>query len=71
MLIPDDPIIRNCERTGYPGGREPDYPICPICGAQCETLYRDFHGETFGCDECVTQYNAWEMPECFPGKENE
>lgn len=70
-MILDDPFIRNCERTGYPGGREPESPICPICGAQCETLYRDLHGETFGCDECVTQHDAWEMPECFPGKENE
>ena len=69
--ILDDPVIRACERSGWPTGLEPAAPVCPVCGAQCETIYRDMHGDISGCDECITQLNAWEMQECFPGKENE
>lgn len=35
--IPDDPVIQNMERTGYPDGKEPRYPRCPCCGEECET----------------------------------
>lgn len=28
--IPDHPVIRNMEATGYPDGKEPDYPHCPV-----------------------------------------
>ncbi|MCM1439196.1 MAG: hypothetical protein NC131_08340 [Roseburia sp.] len=58
--IPDHPIIQNCERTGYPDGRAPDYPICPICGAECDTIYKDRDGTIFGCDECVSSVDAWD-----------
>ena len=67
--IPDHPVIRNLERTGYPDGREPEYPRCPICGAECETIYQDVDGDIFGCDECVATKDAWDVEECFPGKE--
>lgn len=36
--IPDDPVIQNMERTGYPDGKEPRYPRCPCCGEECETM---------------------------------
>lgn len=36
--IPDHPVIRNLEATGYPDGKEPDYPHCPFCGEECETM---------------------------------
>ena len=67
--IPDAPDIRNCERTGYPDGKEPTYPRCPICGEECETLYKDRSGEVFACDNCVSTQNAWDSEECFPGDE--
>ena len=63
--IPDHPVIRNLERTGYPDGKEPEYPRCPICGAECETIYRDKDGDIFGCDECVDTKDAWDVEECF------
>lgn len=42
----------------------PDYdePRCPVCGAECSTIYRDRYGDAVGCDECVTAIDAWEYP---------
>ena len=45
--------------------KPPEYPICPICGQECETIYRDRDYEIFGCDECVKTYDAWEVEDCF------
>lgn len=28
--LPDHPVIQNMERTGYPDGKEPIFPICPV-----------------------------------------
>ena len=70
IQIPDDPVIRNMERTGYPDGKEPEHPICPVCGEECETIYVDMFGELFACDNCVSTKNAWEAAECFPGKDD-
>lgn len=39
--LPDHPVIQNMERTGYPNGKEPEYPRCPICGEECEDIYKD------------------------------
>lgn len=60
IQIPDDPIIRMMERTGYPSERYQDEPRCPVCGELCETLYKDRYGDIVGCDECITTLNAWE-----------
>ena len=68
--LPDHPIIRNMERTGYPDGKEPPQPHCPVCGEGCETLYTsDLDGSVLGCDACITEHDAYEREECFPGKE--
>ena len=60
--IPDHPVIANMERTGYPDGKEPDPVLCPICGKECETIYRD---RTFkaivGCDLCIESIEPWEI----------
>lgn len=66
---PDHPVICNLERTGYPNGKEPVYPICPVCGEECETIYVDMYGQHIGCDICVTTKDAWEVDDCFPGKD--
>ncbi len=66
MSLPDHPIIENCERTGYPDGKDPVFPICPICGRECDTVYRNSDREIVGCSECVTMDDAWEVNECFP-----
>lgn len=67
--IPDHPVIRNMEQTGYPDGKEPIYPRCPVCGEECETVYRNIYLDIVGCDVCLESKDAWEMSNCFPGKE--
>ena len=46
-----------------------NYPIwcqqnnrCPVCGAECETIYQDVDGDIFGCDECVATKDACPAP---------
>jgi len=65
----DHPVVENLERTGQPDGKEPRYPICPICGEVCEIIYKDNDGNIVGCDEEFSRCDAWEEPECFPEKE--
>ena len=59
----DHPDIERLERTGETGSGK--YPHCPICGAECETLFRDKTGVVFACDECVEKQDAWESEEAF------
>lgn len=66
--MPEHPVLQNMERTGYPDGREPSQPHCPICGAETDTIYTD-GVNVQGCPECIMTMDAWEEPECFPGKE--
>lgn len=37
------------------------YPICPVCGSETDTIYKDIFGQIIGCDECVSICNAWDM----------
>lgn len=67
--LPDHPVVANLLRTGYPDGKEPEYPHCPVCGAETDTVYRNKDLEIVGCGECLISRDAWEEPECFPGKE--
>ena len=67
--IPDHPVIQNMERTGYPDGKEPTYPHCPVCGAECDTVYRNKELDIVGCDECITTKDAWDTEACFPERE--
>lgn len=39
---------------------EPNPVFCPICGAECEKIFKDKDGEIFGCEECVEECDAWE-----------
>lgn len=65
----DHPIIENMERTGYLSGKEPECPVCPICGEECDTIYADRSGEIFACDNCVDTKDAWDTEACFPAKD--
>lgn len=69
--IPDHPVIRNMERTGYPDGKEPKYPICPQCGEECSIIYRDDGNDIVGCDNCIETYSTEEddgdCPMCSMG----
>ena len=69
--LPDHPIIQNMERTGYPNGKEPVCPRCPVCDKECEEIYKDADFMIIGCDVCIRIIDAWEAPECFPGKEKQ
>ena len=51
--LPDHPIIRRAERTGYERPVS-QIAICPVCGGAATTIYTDLYGETVGCDLCVT-----------------
>lgn len=63
--LSEHPVIRNLEHTGYPDGREPEYPHCPLCGAECDEIYKA--GDVIvGCDVCLRKVNAWQCDECFP-----
>lgn len=63
----EHPSVSNALRTGYPSLAE--YPHCPVCGEDCDTVYRDKWGNIAGCGECLSEADAWEVNECFPGKE--
>ena len=49
--------------AGYPSGREPEVPICPVCDAECDTIYIGHNGDYIGCENCVTTRDAWEVIE--------
>lgn len=55
----EHPTIRNLERTGTPDGRDPIEPVCPVCGADAETFYKQ-DGEIIGCNECIDGVDATE-----------
>ena len=56
----DAPDIRMTEETGYPV--KVSWPRCPICGDECETVYK-VAGHVVGCDNCVEEQSAWEWEE--------
>lgn len=59
--FPDNPIIRNCERTGYPDGEEPKILKCPVCGEKTNWFYRNnFDYEIVGCEYCIRLIEAYE-----------
>jgi hypothetical protein len=57
----DAPDIRRTEATGYP--RRVSWPRCPVCGEECEKIYKDAYGAVFGCENCVEAVDAWEWSE--------
>lgn len=65
--IPDHPEIRHIERTGYPSWHRNDVPVCPVCGAECRIVYKDYTNDIVGCDECLTPTDATDEEECFRG----
>lgn len=58
--IPDAPHIREAEMYGMPPYDDGPEPTCPICGAECETIFLDKDGTEFGCDQCIQTLDAWE-----------
>lgn len=37
-----------------------EWPICPVCGRETDTFYKDKDGDIVGCDECIRSVDAWE-----------
>lgn len=37
-------------------------PICPCCGQETDTFFRDVYGNIVGCDNtgCLTAVDAWD-----------
>ncbi len=68
MNTREDPVIQNLQRTGWPDGKEPEHPRCPVCGEECDMIYRH-DGDIVGCDNCIEESDAWETDECFPEPE--
>lgn len=64
-MIPDDPLIRYAEKNGFAPWNVPQEPRCPVCGGECEYVYKDIHGVIVGCDECLSEYAACKEDECF------
>ncbi len=63
-------MSRNKGRTIRPDGEEE--PHCPICGAVCETVYTHKGTSVVGCDNCLTEKYAYDVPDCFyTGEEDE
>ena len=60
----EHPEITNALQTGYPNG-DPKWPVCPVCGMECEEIYRSKHNTILGCNECIETKDAWETEECF------
>lgn len=67
-MIPDDPVIHSMEMTGYPPWiKNQEEPVCPICGQECERVFKDKTGDIVGCDVCLEECDAVDEEECFPG----
>lgn len=52
--------------------RRPQWPMCPVCGEECDTLFLSFTRDVVACDGCVTypaEYvdtvDAWEAMEGY------
>lgn len=58
----EHPDITHALLTGYP--KDVSWPRCPVCGEECETLYRSGR-EVIGCDHCVEKVDAWEYEQDF------
>lgn len=65
----EHPAVSNALRTGWPDGKAPQEPICPVCQSPCGEIYVSTQGYIVGCDECIKTKDAWEEPECFPGED--
>lgn len=61
--LPDAPYIREAERFGMPPYDDDPEPTCPICGNECEIIYKDKDGTEFGCEHCIRTTDAREWAE--------
>ena len=63
--LPDHPIIRNLERTGYPDGKEPRYPHCPVTvTTNASDAMAAYKPKTHGKSKIASRKGA-EMPKFY------
>ena len=61
-VLGDHPAIANALATGYPDGNEPEFYRCPVCGKECESIFKHKDtGEIAGCDNCIERVDPWEV----------
>ena len=44
---------------------------CPICGAVCETIFKDIDGDVCGCDVCIKRMDAYEYQKERDSEDND
>ena len=54
-MIDDAPWIRDAEINGMD---DPPPVKCPVCGAECATIYKDINDDVVGCDICMNWQDA-------------
>ena len=40
--------------------RDYDVPVCPVCGEETDTYYKNKDGVIVGCEFCIETVDAWE-----------
>lgn len=40
-----------------------DLPVCPVCGEETDTYYKNKDGVIVGCEFCIDAVDAWEEKE--------
>ncbi len=58
----DCPSIQQAEYEGW----ESVNPHCPVCGEECNIVYKYMGLTVVGCDVCLQEFDAAEAEECFP-----
>lgn len=48
---------RPLEPKGY------DLPVCPVCGEETDTYYKNKDGVIVGCEFCIDAVDSWEGKE--------
>lgn len=41
-----------------------DMPVCPVCGEETDTYYKNKDGVIVGCEFCIETVDAWEEQKC-------
>ena len=60
---PDNPVIWNMEHAGYPDGKIPESPRCPVCYEEdCGMVYFNSDHIPIGCDHCISKTDADIVP---------
>ena len=62
----EHPDITVALATGYPRNAPTALPLCPVCGEECETIYKRYDGEVVGCESCIVTASStdwWDATE--------